>query len=487
MQLDSYDSPDAEALLLVAQERLERSRRRRREIVATSTGALGFLTAAGLLAALAPWQRPFSISITLLVLLVWVLVDRVKFPVAGGWTHPTMLIFVPALFVLPTPLVPLVTTVAILLPRVPDLVRRRVRLAMVPPVIIDAWFSIGPVLVIVLAGAQQLSWSHWPVYVCALLAQFLFDMVATIGWSYAAEGVGPSLQLPLLSWVWAVDAALAPLGLLIAAAALTRPGLLLLALSPTAVLWLFARERRERLHETLALSGAYRGTAYLLGDIVEADDHYTGMHSRDVVQLSLAVAREMQLDSTQQRSLEFAALLHDIGKIRVPKEIINKPGKLDANEWELIRHHPVDGEQMLQLVGGTLASVGQIVRASHERYDGEGYPDGLAGDEIPIEARIIFACDAFSAMTTDRPYRSRMSTGKALDELARFAGTQFDPHVVAAINRLVAPAHAAEQARLDSLARPASAPSEGPTASRPDRRGTAVASSGGSPELPRPA
>jgi putative nucleotidyltransferase with HDIG domain len=244
------------------------------------------------------------------------------------------------------------------------------------------------------------------------------------------------VQLRFLSWIYVTDALLAPIGLLIAAAAVEHSGLVLLALCPMAMLWLFARERKQRLDETLALSTAYRGTAMLLGDVVEADHHYTGAHSRDVVDLSLAVADELGLDATQRRNVEFAALLHDVGKIQVPKEIINKPGKLDEQEWEIMRRHTIEGERMLKQVGGLLASVGRIVRASHEHYNGRGYPDGLAGEAIPIEARIVCACDAYSAMTTDRSYRKAMAQTEALDELQRCAGTQFDPRVVAAVRGL---------------------------------------------------
>jgi HD-GYP domain-containing protein (c-di-GMP phosphodiesterase class II) len=439
MRIDSYDSPDAEALLLVGEERLARTRRRARELVTSWTGAASFLTAATLLAVLAPWQRPLSIISLVLVLVGWVLVERVRFPVAHGWTYPTMLVFVPALFVLPTPVVPLVAVLAVLGQQVPSLIRKEIRPAMVPVFILDCWFALGPALVIVLAGAERFSWSHWPVYAAALLAQFAFDAGSTVTWSWIGEGITPRVQLPLLTWLYVVDLALAPLGLLIAAAAVQLPGLVLLALSPMGMLWLFARERQQRMDETLALSSAYRGTALLLGDVVEADDHYTGVHSRDVVELSIAVADQLGLDARQKRHVEFAALLHDVGKIRVPKEIINKPGALDAAEWQLMRRHTIDGEQMLEQVGGLLADVGHVVRASHEHYDGSGYPDGLAGETIPIEARIVCACDAYSAMTTDRSYRSAMSADEALGEMIRCAGTHFDPDVAAAIERLRRP------------------------------------------------
>jgi HD-GYP domain-containing protein (c-di-GMP phosphodiesterase class II) len=435
--LDSYDSPDAEALLVAGEARGRRHARRRRELLTQGIAAATFLVSAVLLAEIAPWERSLSVSTLALVLAVWIVIERVKFPVAGGFTAPTMLIFVPALFVLPTPIVPLVAALALLVSDLPEILRASAQATTVLRIVADSWYTMGPALVIVLAGAQEFSWSHWPIYAAALAAQLILDLVVTLARFSIGEGIDPRVQLPLLTWLYLADAALAPLGLLIAAAAVDRPGLVLLALSPMAMLWLFARERRQRLSETLALSSAYRGTAYLLGDVVEADDYYTGMHSRDVVGLSLSVARELHLDSKSTRSVEFAALLHDVGKIRIPKEIINKPARLDPDEQKLVRMHPVEGEEMLRRVGGTLATVGQIVRASHERYDGGGYPDGLRGQQIPVEARIIYACDAFNAMTTDRPYRRAMGTAEALAELRRCAGTQFDPSVIDTIERLI--------------------------------------------------
>ena len=131
-------------------------------------------------------------------------------------------------------------------------------------------------------------------------------------------------------------------------------------------------------------------------------------------------------------------MLHDVGKISVPKEILNKDGELDEHEREIIRRHTIEGEQILKRLGGALARVAPYVRASHERYDGRGYPDGLAGDAIPIQSRIVFACQAFRAMTSDRPHRAAVPTPAALDELRRCAGSDFDPEVVYAIERVVA-------------------------------------------------
>ena len=176
----------------------------------------------------------------------------------------------------------------------------------------------------------------------------------------------------------------------------------------------------------------------LLGDVVEADDAYTGSHSRDVVTLVLDVAARLGLDARERRDAEFAALLHDIGKIKIPTEIINKPGKLTDDEWAIMKTHTVEGERLLSQVGGILGNVGRIVRSCHEDWDGTGYPDGLAGEEVPLVARIVRACDAFSAMTTDRSYRKARPVEEAIAELRRCAGTDFDPVVVEALARSVA-------------------------------------------------
>jgi putative nucleotidyltransferase with HDIG domain len=196
---------------------------------------------------------------------------------------------------------------------------------------------------------------------------------------------------------------------------------------------IFAQEREAHIESALQLSSAYRGTALLLGDVLEDKDAYTAHHSHGVVSLSLAVADRMGLDPSARRRVEFGALLHDIGKIAVPAEIINKPGPLDADEWAVMKLHTVEGQQMLDRVGGVLAEVGRVVRSSHEHFDGSGYPDGLAGDRIPIEARIVSCCDAFSAMTTTRSYRRAMSMEAAREELLRNQGSQFDPDVVDAL------------------------------------------------------
>jgi HD-GYP domain-containing protein (c-di-GMP phosphodiesterase class II) len=283
-----------------------------------------------------------------------------------------------------------------------------------------------------------LGWSDWPVYLLALVAQFAFDFAANAVRARLADGTTISEQLRIMGAVYALDAALAPVGLLAAYAATQTSAATAVAVLPLAgVLAVLSRERRARIESAVELSAAYRGTALLLGDVVEADDAYTGSHSRGVVDLALSVSDSLALDPVARRNVEFAALLHDVGKISVPDEIINKPGALNDEEWAVIRRHTIEGEKMLKRVGGVLAEVGTIVRSSHEEFDGSGYPDGLVGEQIPIEARIVSCCDAYSAMTTTRSYRKAMSRDAAIAELHACSGTQFDPRVVDALVAVV--------------------------------------------------
>jgi diguanylate cyclase (GGDEF)-like protein/putative nucleotidyltransferase with HDIG domain len=157
-------------------------------------------------------------------------------------------------------------------------------------------------------------------------------------------------------------------------------------------------------------------------------DRYTGEHSESVVELAARVARGLGLDEREVERVRSAALLHDIGKVAIPDEVLHKAGALDDGEWDIMREHPAIGERILRAIPG-LGGVARIVRHEHERYDGGGYPDGIKGSEIPIGSRIILACDAYHAMTSDRPYRTAMDHGDAIAELAKNAGTQFDPDV----------------------------------------------------------
>jgi HD-GYP domain-containing protein (c-di-GMP phosphodiesterase class II) len=296
---------------------------------------------------------------------------------------------------------------------------------------------VGPALVFLVASPGSPDGRDWPIYVAALAAQFAVDSVASFVREGLNEGVSVREQIDEIRWIQLVDSLLAPAGLAVAFAAVERPWVVLLVLPLAWLMEMFARERRARIDAALELSRTYRGTALVLGNVVEADDAYTGMHSEGVVDLAVAVADEMGLDAARRRNVEFGALLHDVGKIAVPKEIINKPGPLDDAEWEIMRLHTIEGQLLLDKVGGFMREVGRVVRSSHERFDGGGYPDGLVGEEISLEARIVSCCDAYSAMTTDRSYRRARSAGAALEELRRCAGTQFDPAVVDAVEAVV--------------------------------------------------
>jgi two-component system cell cycle response regulator len=184
------------------------------------------------------------------------------------------------------------------------------------------------------------------------------------------------------------------------------------------------RSRRDRPHEVLLQALYERG----------AELH---THLQDVATLADQVARALDLAKSELEELHLAAQLHDIGKLAIPDEVLLKPGPLDDDERRFIEQHTIVGERIL-CASPALRGAGLIVRSTHERWDGTGYPDALAGAEIPIAARIIFACDAYDAMITMRPYRTAMSTEQALEELKRSAGTQFDPQVVDALLALLA-------------------------------------------------
>jgi putative nucleotidyltransferase with HDIG domain len=342
------------------------------------------------------------------------------------------------LVLLPPALVPVVVLAVLTLSRVPEYVRGRRHPDRVLLAFGDTWFTIGPALVLTLLAVGRPDAGDWWVFALCLPAQLATDLVVSSAREWLACGIAPGLQLRLHGIVFLVDAALAPVALVVGIAAADHPPVLLAVLPLLGLLGLLARERERRIAESLALSDAYRGSALLMGEMLEADDPYTGgEHSRGVVALALAVGRELGLDARGQRELEFGALLHDIGKLRTPETILNKPGPLTDAEWAVIRRHPIDGQAMLDRIGGALTDVGRIVRAHHERWDGGGYPDGLLGGQIPLAARIIAASDAFSAMTTDRPYRGACSVDAALLELQACAGTQFDPAVVRALEAVV--------------------------------------------------
>jgi HD-GYP domain-containing protein (c-di-GMP phosphodiesterase class II) len=173
-------------------------------------------------------------------------------------------------------------------------------------------------------------------------------------------------------------------------------------------------------------------TLAALASTVEAKDDYTASHGEDVASLAARVALRMGLSRSQARDVRYAAMLHDVGKIAVPSEILLKPGPLTDEEWIVMRGHAAVGGDLVARIDA-FAHLAPAVRASHERWDGGGYPDGLAGERIPLAARIIAACDTYDAIVTDRPYRPARTPAQAGEELRRVAGTQLDEHAVEAL------------------------------------------------------
>ena len=545
----------------------------------------GFVAVAVALAALLPSDRETSLLLMGVLVGAYAILSRVDFEVGSGSAVPTQLVFVPMLFLLPLPFVPLLVAAGYVLGAVPDYFGRRIHPARVLVLLSGSWFAIGPTVVLALFATGTTTWRAAPIYVAALAAQFVLDFASSSARERIAFGHSLRALLPAFAWVYIVDSFLAPVGL---AASLSGLGALLVVFPLAGLLMFLAHDRRVRIDRAVAFDHAYRGArdeahhddltglgnrrkllsdlehvfaqsdasqerifiiydlngfkryndtfGHLAGDallqrlsgklaeavdphgssyrlggdefcvlaalpadalemLIEATttalseegdgfsistcfgavflvsdapdsssalrmaDHrlYAQKHAmkrrrgqphevalealcewdpdlrahvHDVTAHSAAVGRRLGLKGEELEELVIAAQLHDIGKIAIPDAVLGKPGPLDEDEWQLIRQHTVIAQRILS-AAPALHGVGAIVRATHERWDGEGYIDGLAGDAIPLAARIIAVCDTFAAMTSARPYGEAVSVDEALAELRRCAGTQFDPEVVA--------------------------------------------------------
>ena len=406
----------------------------RREWLVEGFLSLAFLAAVAGLWAVSPPGR-FALLPAGLCAAVMVVATRVRFDTPYGFTVATQVAFVPLLFATPIATVPLAVVACLTIAQLPEVLSGTHPPARLVKQVSNGWFAIGPVAVFALAHVSP-NHAGPGLLVAALAAQFAVDFVAST--LRLALERGATLRAQLRdTWIYGVDATLSAIALTVAEDIHRTPIAALAPLTLLALLAFFARERHQRMESLIELNSAYRGTALVLGDVVEADDGYTGEHSKSVVQLAMAVGRELELDAEQSRNLEFGALLHDVGKIAIPKEIINKPGKLDPDEWDIIVTHTVEGQRMLDRVGGFMRSVGLIVRSHHERWDGRGYPDGLVREAIPLEARIISCCDTWNAMRTDRSYRKALSHEVARAELLANAGHQFDPDIVATFLKII--------------------------------------------------
>ena len=194
------------------------------------------------------------------------------------------------------------------------------------------------------------------------------------------------------------------------------------------------RAEAERLHAEL--QDSYRDTVEALVAVLRHRDDETEDHAARVTRRVVSVGQRMRLSEQSLRDLEYGAIFHDIGKVAVPDSILHNTDALTTDEWAVIKQHTVVGQDIIRPVA-FLRNVGVIVRHSHEHWDGTGYPDGLAGEKIPIESRIIFACDAYDAMTSDRSYQKAMSCDSARHRMMELSGTHFDPAVVEVLLRCI--------------------------------------------------
>jgi putative nucleotidyltransferase with HDIG domain len=427
---------DVEVLVGEAREReLQPMPARERAVAVVS--ALAFLVAAGVAATVIPANRSFEPLTCIALVALLCVARRVSFEIGNNFATSDQLAFIPMLFLAPIEIVPLLAACGYVLARVPDIVRRRAHTDRWLYALGDAWHAVGAVAVIAALAPGPPSAARIPVYVLALLGQVAVMAALAVTTDYVVHRTSPLEATWHAVWACRIDALLTPIAYMVAAVGVREPAAILAVVPVLGLLQVFSSERRDRIAAALELNQAYRGTVMVLSDVVEAEDNYTASHCRSVVELASAVAEDLGLSSTTKQELEIAALLHDVGKIAIPNEILNKPAKLTDAEFALMKTHTVEGQALLNRVGGRLARVGEIVRSCHERWDGRGYPDGMAGDEIPVAARIVFACDAYSAMTTDRPYRRAMTIEAALQELRDNSGTQFEPRVVTSLERVV--------------------------------------------------
>jgi HD-GYP domain-containing protein (c-di-GMP phosphodiesterase class II) len=423
---------------LVGEARVRRGRQMpRSELTVRSASAALYLSAALAIALLLPSDRHPDELLVVGLIVGYALVSRVRFEFGDSYVVPEQLLYIPLLALAPLNLVPLIVAGGSALAILPDMFRGTWHWDRCITSVGDCWFMLPPVLVVAALAPGTPTVADAGIYAVAFAAQVAADLTWSLVRDHFIDDVSLKDRVLFFIGTARVDAVLSPPAFLIAITATIEP-LSLLAIAP--LVWLlqvFSEDRQERYAAALELHRAYRGTVMLLSDVIEYDDKYTAEHSRCVVDLVHAVADEMGIDTERRQELEFAALLHDIGKITIPKPILNKPSALTVSEFEVMKTHTIEGQFMLDRVGGLLARVGEIVRSCHERWDGSGYPDGLTSTEIALEPRIVFACDAYNAMTTDRPYRPALSVDAALAELKANAGTQFDPQVVKALVHVV--------------------------------------------------
>jgi HD-GYP domain-containing protein (c-di-GMP phosphodiesterase class II) len=424
---------DLEGLVAEARARRPQPMPTRERAVAAGMAVAYLAVAAAVGAAVAPGDRPLHLGTVIALVALTALTMRAQFEIGSGVASPVTLAIVPMLFLAPLHLVPLLVPLAQVISRIPDFVTKKAHVDRWMFALADWWPILGPTLILGLFAPGPPSSDHVGWYVAAIGSEMVLGFLNVVIGDVLMYGTSSLQTIRIAGWAYGIGMILTPVAYMTAVVAVKEP---IALFSVVPLLWLltvFSRERKERYAAALELSQTYRGTVMVLSDVVEADDGYTAFHCRSVVELATAVGQELKLKPDQLQELEIAALLHDVGKIAIPKEILNKPARLTDAEFELMKTHTVEGQALLDRIGGRLARVGTIVRSCHERWDGRGYPDGLLGEEIPLAARIVFCCDAYSAMTTNRPYRKAMPREEAVAELRANAGSQFEPRVVDAL------------------------------------------------------
>ena len=276
--------------------------------------------------------------------------SRVRFEVGAGSAAPTQLAFAAMMVLLPPALLVPAASIGYWLGSGRSVPSGKPRWEVTLIQIAGCWYAVGAAGVMAISGVHHPSLSAVPWYCAAFAVQCTLDLLVSVFQERIVLGAPVRDLVSAMAPCWIIDCLITPVVVCVAASA---PPLALASALPLLLLFrIFSQERSARYDHVMALSDAYRGTAMLLGDVVEADHQYTAAHSRDVVELSLAVADTLGLDSPERTRVEFAALLHDVGKIKVPKQILDKPGALSHEERGVINQHTIWGEEMLTGVGG---------------------------------------------------------------------------------------------------------------------------------------
>lgn len=280
--------------------------------------------------------------------------------------------------------------------------------------------------VFIISGTANFQWNWESVFVYIIVAltyMFVNLSIVSVALSMMQGKRLIDLWLSIVRWTAPNFLPLVPLGLLVA--------LVYNNYGPLGLMLLFIPllVSRHSFQLYVDMRQNYLATVEALVQALEAKDAYTSGHSERVARLSVSIAEELKMPEEKIESVKYAGVLHDVGKIGVSETILNKKGKLTDVEWNVIRNHPGIGENIIKNIK-FLFDIGPFVRHHHERFDGLGYPDGLRGGEIPLEARIIAVADTYDAITSDRSYRKGRKQQEALQELQKVAGTQLDPHLV---------------------------------------------------------